>query len=429
MHEVERALAEIAAGHRVIVLDDADRENEGDLVAAADAVTPQIVAAMATDGRGLICAPITAETAARLELPPMVVANTESHGTAFTVSVDAAEGVTTGISAADRAHSIGLLADGSSSPQDFARPGHVFPLVARPGGVLERMGHTEAGVDLARLAGHAPAAVICEMLTSEGEPRRPADLRRFARLHGLVLVTVAQIAASRKQREDVPDAEFPEDSDGAARVARGGAAGISSRRGSESRVPVGRNGAPGTVPPQGSERRTQVAMDRGVGGRADGGTSPAMSGLVGASLRQVAVAELPTAGADFRAHAFPDADGSEHLALVLGDVATEGEDVLVRVHSECLTGEALGSLRCDCGPQLAAAQAAIAAEGRGVLIYLRGHEGRGTGLAAKVRAYGLQDHGLDTVDANLEQGLPADARDYTSAPAILSRLGVRSARI
>lgn len=419
MHEVERALAEIAAGHMVIVLDDADRENEGDLVAAADAVTPQIVAAMATDGRGLICAPITAETAARLELPPMVVANTESHGTAFTVSVDAAEGVTTGISAADRAHSIGLLADGSSSPQDFARPGHVFPLVARPGGVLERMGHTEAGVDLARLAGRAPAAVICEMLTADGEPRRPADLRRFAQEHGLALVTVAQIAAYRRAHEN---AESPPGDGVARRAGNAGKAGSAENAGNAK--------AEKTEVFDGAAR---VAMD-GAGGNSlretdDGGASLVNNGAAGDSLREVARADLPTADADFRAVVFADADGAEHLALVLGDIAAEAEDVLVRVHSECLTGEALGSLRCDCGPQLAAARAAIAAEGRGVLIYLRGHEGRGTGLAAKIRAYGLQDHGMDTVDANLEQGLPADARDYTSAPAILSRLGVRSARI
>src|SRR5699024_394306 len=358
----------------------------------ADAVTPQIVAAMATDGRGLICAPITAKTAARLELPPMVAANTESHGTAFTVSVDAAEGVTTGISAADRAHTIGLLADPGASPQDFARPGHVFPLVARPGGVLERMGHTEAGVDLALLAGRAPAAVICEMLTAEGEPRRPADLRRFAREHDLALVTVAQIAAYRRAREgaaSAPEAGMAGSTGNAGNVTNAGNAGNVTNAGNAGGATNAGNAGDATNAGNAGEAEHAQEAERfdgaaslaasGAAGESlrevdDGGASLARNAGAGDWLREVAHADLPTAEADFRAFVFADADGAEHLALVLGDVSPGAEDVLVRVHSECLTGEALGSLRCDCGPQLDAARAAIAAEGRGVLIYLRGHE-------------------------------------------------------
>ncbi|UFU07024.1 3,4-dihydroxy-2-butanone-4-phosphate synthase [Ruania halotolerans] len=374
MHEaVEHAIAEIAAGRTVIVVDDADRENEGDLVAAADAITPEAVAFMATYGRGLICAPITAEDAARLELPPMVSRNTEAHGTAFTVSVDAAAGITTGISAADRARTLRLLADPGTMADQLARPGHVFPLVAHPDGVLGRIGHTEAGVDLARLAGRRPAAVICEMLTPDGVPCRGEQLRAFAAEHGMALVSVAELVAYRR--------------------------GLAQHE-------------------------------------ADQGAHPARQD---GRVRRQAAAMLPTAAGIFRAITYLDsATGTEHIALCLGlddgDRFADGrhfmdQDLLVRVHSECLTGEAFGSLRCDCGHQLTEALEAIADEGRGAVVYLRGHEGRGTGLSAKIRAYALQEQGRDTVEANLDQGLPADARDYAAAGAILLDLGAREVRL
>ncbi|SEE89157.1 3,4-dihydroxy-2-butanone-4-phosphate synthase [Ruania alba] len=379
MRDVERAIAEIAAGRTVIVVDDADRENEGDLVAAADAITPETVAFMATYGRGLICAPITAEDAGRLDLPPMVARNTEAHGTAFTVSVDATEGISTGISAADRAHTLRLLADPATAPEQLARPGHVFPLVAHPDGVLGRIGHTEAGVDLTRLAGRRPAAVICEMLTPDGVPCRGEELRAFAAENGMALVTVAELVAYRQ--------------------------GLASSDGE----PIG-------WPPvveDATDLRTPIPP---------------------ATVRRQAEATLPIAAGTFRAITYLDqGTGTEHVALCLGLNGSghfSGEDdVLVRVHSECLTGEAFGSLRCDCGPQLDDALTAIAAEGRGVVVYLRGHEGRGTGLTAKIRAYQLQEQGRDTVEANLDQGLPADARDYAAAAAILLDLGAREVRL
>ncbi|QOR71228.1 3,4-dihydroxy-2-butanone-4-phosphate synthase [Ruania alkalisoli] len=371
MREVENAIAAIAAGRMVIVTDDADRENEGDLVAAADAITPEIVAFMATHGRGLICAPITAETAQRLELAPMTRRNTEAHGTAFTVSVDAVSGITTGISAADRARTIALLADPTTATDDLARPGHVFPLVADPDGVLGRVGHTEAGVDLARLAGRAPAAVICEILTPDGVCSRGEQLRELAAAHDLPVVSVAELVAYRRRE-------------------------------------------PGA-------RSTQVQRGATQAHRAT------------AQVHRAAAAMLPTAAGAFRAVVFTDPAGTEHVALCHGldssDRFAGEEDVLVRVHSECLTGEAFGSLRCDCGPQLDDALAAVAARGRGAVVYLRGHEGRGTGLSAKVRAYALQEQGRDTVEANLDQGLPADARDYAAAAAILLDLGARNVRL
>ncbi|UFU04570.1 3,4-dihydroxy-2-butanone-4-phosphate synthase [Ruania suaedae] len=344
----------------VIVTDDADREDEGDLVAAAETITPQIVAFMATHGRGLICAPVAGEIADRLELAPMVRRNTEAHGTAFTVSVDAAAGITTGISAADRARTIALLTDPATRPGDLARPGHVFPLLAHPDGVLGRIGHTEAGVDLARLAGRAPAAVICEILTPDGVPARGEELRALAAAHDLPVVSVAELVAHRC--------------------------------------------------------------------RSGGAPAPARSGV-----HRSATATLPTAHGPFRSIVFTDVSGIEHVALCRGlgpgDRFDGAGDVLVRVHSECLTGEAFGSLRCDCGPQLEDALAAIAASGRGAVVYLRGHEGRGTGLSAKIRAYALQEQGRDTVEANLEQGLPADARDYGAAAAILLDVGARTVRL
>ncbi|MCT2588517.1 bifunctional 3,4-dihydroxy-2-butanone-4-phosphate synthase/GTP cyclohydrolase II [Streptomyces sp. N2-109] len=350
---VERAIAAIADGRPVVVVDDEQRENEGDLVIAAEKATPEIIAFMMSECRGLICAPLAPEDIERLELPQMVDRNTESMTTAFTVSVDAgpAHGVTTGISAADRAATLRLLADPAAGVAEFVRPGHVFPLRARPGGVLERPGHTEAGVDLARLAGLRPAAAIVEIAGEDGAMLRLPELVPFARKHGLPIISIEDLADYRRSAEP--------------------------------------------------------------------------------TVRREAVTRLPTRYGHFQAYGYRSTtDGVEHLALVAGDPAGEdGEDVLVRVHSECLTGDLFGSLRCDCGPQLSASLERVQAEGRGVVVYLRGHEGRGIGLLSKLRAYELQEHGHDTLDANLELGLPADARDYGAAAQMLSDLGVHSLRL
>ena len=362
---VERAVADIAAGRPVVVVDDEDRENEGDLIVAAEKATDEIVAFMMSECRGLICAPVAGADLDRLQLPQMVQHNTESKGTAFTVSVDAsaAHGVTTGISAADRAVTIRALADPGTTPGDLVRPGHVFPLRARPGGVLERPGHTEAGVDLARLAGLRPAAAIVEIAAEDGTMLRLPDLVPFARRHGLAIISIEELIAHRRAAATVPR-EVP-----------------------------------------GAERAPTV--------------------------RREATTTLPTRHGTFRALGYRSTvDGVEHIALVAGDPhADGGEDVLVRVHSECLTGDVFGSQRCDCGPQLAASLARVQAEGRGVVLYLRGHEGRGIGLLSKLRAYALQEQGRDTLDANLELGLPADARDYAAAAQILTDLGLRSLRL
>lgn len=349
LNTIEQAIEQLRAGRPIVVIDDEDRENEGDLIFAASLATPELTTFMIRHTSGYICVGMTGADLDRLDLPPMAAVNEDRRGTAYAITVDAKDVETTGISAKDRARTIKVLADSATEPWELTRPGHVVPLRAVDGGVLRRAGHTEAAVDLTRLAGLFPAGALCEMVNDDGTMMNASQCRDFCDEHGLVLISIADLIRFRRRSETL--------------------------------------------------------------------------------ISRVVEVPLPTEFGMFTAVAYrSDIDGSEHVALVAGDIG-DGRDVLVRVHSECLTGDVFGSQRCDCGPQLHSAMRQVAEEGRGVILYVRGHEGRGIGLLDKLRAYTLQDQGRDTVDANVDLGLPIDSRDYGSGAQILVDLGVRSMRL